>query len=133
MLEGDEGFTTEEEQEEAIFDTAETHGFSEDVGIISIGISDVLVITNEALGSNTTLLALDLIERDQTEERHITKELMVARPSPDGKSSTHKVGTTLSVYMHWTRPGRGGWSRWERSCVSKSPRGVGRTHSPMRK
>lgn len=68
MLEGDEGFTTEEEQEEAIFDTAETHNFSEDVGIISIGISDVLVITNEALGSNATLLALDLTERDQTEE-----------------------------------------------------------------
>jgi hypothetical protein len=100
MLEGDEGFTTEEEQEEAIFDTAETHGFSENVGIISIGISDVLTITNEALGSNTTLLALDLIERDQTEERHITKQLMVAQPSPDGKSPTHKVGTTLSVSLH---------------------------------
>jgi hypothetical protein len=93
MLEGDEGFTTEEEQEEAIFDTSETHGFSEDVGIISIGISDVLVITNEALDSNTTLLAL---ERDQTEERHIMKQLMVAQPSPDGKSPMHKVGTTLS-------------------------------------
>lgn len=96
MLEGDEGFRTEEEQAEAIFDTAETHGFSEDVVVIRIGISDVLVITNEALGSNTTLLALDLIERDQTEERHITKELMVAQPSPDGKSSTQKVSTTLS-------------------------------------
>jgi hypothetical protein len=95
MLEGDEGFTTEEEQEEAIFDTAETHGFSEDIVMISIGISDVLVITNDALGSNTTPPALDSIERDQTEERHITKQLMVAQPSPDGKSPTHKVGTAL--------------------------------------
>ena len=57
---------------------------------------DVLAMTGETPGSNTTLLALDPIERGQTEERHIMKQLMAAQPLPDGKSPTHKVSTTLS-------------------------------------
>jgi hypothetical protein len=32
----DDGFTTEEEQEEAVFDTAEVQGISEDVEIIPV-------------------------------------------------------------------------------------------------
>jgi hypothetical protein len=63
-------------------------------------ISDILVITNEALDSNGTLLALDLIKRDTNEERHITKQLMVARPPPDGKGPMHKVGMTYPVSLH---------------------------------
>jgi hypothetical protein len=66
----------------------------------SLTASDILVITNEALDSNTTLLALDLIKRDPNEERHITKQLMVARPSPDGKRPMHKVGMTYPMSLH---------------------------------
>jgi hypothetical protein len=36
LEEEDEGFTTEEEQEEAVFDTAEAQGVSEDVEITSV-------------------------------------------------------------------------------------------------
>jgi hypothetical protein len=36
LEEEDEGFTTEEEQEEAVFDTAGVQGVSEDVEIISV-------------------------------------------------------------------------------------------------
>jgi Heterokaryon incompatibility protein (HET) len=66
----------------------------------SLTVSDILVITNEVLDSNATLLALDLIKRFPNEERHITKQLMVARPSPDGKGPMHKVGMTYPVSLH---------------------------------
>jgi len=62
--------------------------------------SDVLVITNETLDSTATFVALDLIKRDPTEERHVTKQLMVARPSADGTSAMHKVGMTYPLFLH---------------------------------
>ena len=66
----------------------------------SLSASDVLVITNETLDSTATLVALDLIKRDPTAERHVTKQLMVVRPSPDGEGPLHKVGMTYPVSLH---------------------------------